>query len=293
MHCTLHCPQRVGIREQRIINSKCGLLLLLLLHVASCVALFNVSIEKFAIFQGFLQTNSQLPGDACDVCLLLYSIIIVCVCVFYMWVSVCVYCVCVDCAAVCSGAWNLCNLFFFSQAESLSACPCHRYCLNGICVCVCVCMWSVCVCGVCVWGCLNCLLPESYLALAKRPRQSQRGKNKRPTSKTNFCTHSWIHAMVCVRVRVYVCLCAILFLCLCVSLCWLVCVRICVFTSQWRHRISSATRFAQKKNTKLGNLNHKCRVRVCVCEYEWKCVCFLAGHAYYHTLIRLVAQVAA
>lgn len=93
MHCTLHCPQRLGIREQRIINSKCGLLLfalllLLLLHVASCVALFNVSIEKFALFQGFLQTDFQLPGDACVACLLLYSIIIVYKCVLHMCVCV-------------------------------------------------------------------------------------------------------------------------------------------------------------------------------------------------------------
>lgn len=205
-----------------------------------------------------------------------YSICVwVCVCIVYVW------------TALLYAVGHEISETFFSLAKSnhfLPALVTDIAWMACVYVCVCVwgvCMWSVCVCGVCVWGCLNCLLPESYLALAKRPRQSQRGKNKRPTSKTNFCTHSWIHAMVCVRVRVYVCLCAILFLCLCVSLCWLVCVRICVFTSQWRHRISSATRFAQKKNTKLGNLNHKCRVRVCVCicVWVWVKVCVFFGRA--------------
>lgn len=83
----------------------------------------------------------------------------------------------------------------------------------------------MCVCAsVDVCGCLNSLLPEIYLALAKRPRLavSQSAKNKLLAKQTLIYMH--IH---CLRLGVLQCVCVFL------------------YASQWRHEISSASHTEQ------------------------------------------------
>lgn len=224
--CALHSALPPAPRNKRAANNKQQMLVCCCCYC--CVACgklrctlqcFNWKVCNFSR----ISSNGFPIAKRCLWCMFIALFHHNCICVCILYVSVCVFVYVWTALLHAVGHEISETFFFFSQAESLSACPCHRYCLNGMCVCM-GCMYVECVC---VWGCLNCLLPESYLALAKRPRQSQRGKNKRPTSKTNFCTHSWIHAMVCVRV----CVCESLSVSVCESVLASVCAHLCVYQS--------------------------------------------------------------